>query len=492
MKKTTKKNQVCKIIGGLFGPRRDFSILYPRDYAGSVLIYAVVLIFIFSAVMVGLLGYAAAQMRVVRSSVNREEAFQIAEAGINYYQWRLAHFPQDFWDGNASTTPGPYIHDYYDQDTTDAIGRFSLTITPPAVGSTVVTIKSRGYTFNNPNQSRTVTVRYGVPSLAKYGFLTNESVWIGDQEHVSGQLHANGGIRFDGTGNAPITSAKLTYSCPSWSDCSGTKDGIWGSAPQSTKNYWQFPVSSVDFSSMTSDLNTMKGKAQSDGAPAYLSPSNNYGYSLLFYNDGTFDVRIVKRLRSVPSYGWDINGVAQSQSIDYDSNYLQVVYSRASIPPNGIIFAEDNVWVEGAVKGRVMVVAAVPSRTSNFPDIYIANNLTYSSADGSCMLGLIAQGDLVVSYYAPSDLIVSAAMIAQKGSVQVYDYPNYSNVKNSITVNGSLASYGQWTWTYVSGSTVISGFRNTYTNYDSNLLYSPPPSFPLSTSGYQQISWVSD
>ena len=100
---------------------------------------------------------------------------------------------------------------------------------------------------------------------------------------------------------------------------------------------------------------------------------------------------------------------------------------------------------------------------------------------------------MLVAYNAPTDLTVNAAMIAQNMQCSGLSVSKlYQRKKIVLPVNGSLASYGLWTWTYVSGSNVISGFRNTYTNYDGNLLYSPPPSFPLSTDGYQQISWTSD
>lgn len=465
-----------------------------RTQDGFSIVYLVVAIFIFSLVLLSVLQYAVTQLKIVRSTANREQAFQIAEAGINYYQWRLSHFPTDYWDGNASTTPGPYIHNYTDFDQQTVLGSYEITVIPPAVGSTLVTIKSKGYTLENPNQTRTITVRYGIPSLAKYGFLTNESVWIGEDESISGQMHANGGIRFDGIGNAPISSAKTTYSCPDWSGspCPATKAGIWGSAPASTQTFWHFPVPSIIFSSMTSDLSNMKSIATADGAPAYLGPSNNKGYSLVFNDNGTVDIYIVKRLISAPNNTFDVNGKPVNQSIDYDPNasQRQLIYNDAAIPDNGIFFFQDHVWVEGTVSGRATVVAAAPGATSNYRNIIIAKNILY--AGSSDTLGLIAQGNILVAYNAPTNLTVNAAMIAQNGSIQVYLYPSGTNIKNSITVNGSLASYGQWTWTYVSGSNVTSGFRNTYTNYDGNLLYSPPPSFPLSADGYQQISWTSD
>ncbi|MCL5774701.1 MAG: hypothetical protein M1333_00650, partial [Patescibacteria group bacterium] len=62
-----------------------------------------------------------------------------------------------------------------------------------------------------------------------------------------------------------------------------------------------------------------------------------------------------------------------------------------------------------------------------------------------------------------------------------------------ITIYGSVASFGIWTWSWVDGwGNTISGYQYTQTTYDSNLLFAPPPSFPLTSSGYVPISWTSD
>lgn len=471
------------------------SIITRSSSAGTVLVLVVVLIFIISLVILAILGNATAQLKLVRKSQDRELAFHIAEAGANYYQWHLAHFPTDYANGTGQTNCnpcGPYVRDYTDFDTGQVVGWYSLSITPPPTGTTVVTIAATGYTLANPNVKRTVTVRYGIPSLARYAFLTNSNVWIGDTESVSGQMSSNGGIRFDGTANAPIRSAKTTYTCPSWSGspCPATKPGIWGSAAAATQAYWQYPVPNVDFSSMTSDMATMKTAAQSSGL--YLAPSNALGYSLVFNANGTVTVYKVTSLRSMSGItASDVTGASVSPTIDYQNRALQFTQN---IPSNGIIFVEDMVWVEGTVRGRAQVTAAkLPYNATTAPNIYIPNNILYTAKDGSDVLGLIAQQHVIATYYTPSDLEVDAALIAQNGSVQRYYFSGGSyNLRNSITVYGSLGSFGQWTWSYVSGSTVTSGFVNTYTNYDANLLYGPPPSFPLTTEGYQQMSWQSD
>lgn len=466
-----------------------------NNQSGGIIVFELLAIFIFSVLMLAVLTNAVIQYRVLRSTAAREQAFHIAESGINYYQWHLAHFSADFRDGTGAAPPinsdftNPcYRHDFVDKDTNQVIGRYCLEITAPLVGSTVVTIRSTAYSMSNPKVKRVITSRYGVPSLARYAFLTNTDVWVGSSESVSGEMHANGGIRFDGTGNAPIQSAKTTYTCQTYHGCSpaATRNGIWGNAPQSTKNFWTYPVPNVDFSTITSDLAAMKTTAQNGGI--YLPPSNNQGYSLVFNNDDTVSIYRVTSLRSHAT-GTDVNGVNHSEDIDYNNRTL---LSTSALPSNGVMYIEDRTWVEGTVSGRVMVAAArLPYNASTAPSIIIPNNLTYTVQDGTVSLGLLAQKDVLVSFYAPNNLTVHAAMIAQNGSAQRYYYSG--NVKNTIIIYGTIASFGVWTWSWVNGSgTVISGYQNTVTTYDSNLLYSPPPSFPLAGNEYQQISWSSD
>lgn len=457
-----------------------------KQQKGSIFIYLIIVVTLFSMMLFPVISNVTMQIKVVNSKITREEALQIAEAGINYYQWHLAHFPNDFKDG--STRLGPYIHDYKDFDTQETIGQFSLVITPPTVGSTIVTIQSTGWTNQEPKIKRVVTAKFGDPSLALYTFLSNDVIWIGDTETVDGQLQANNGVRFDGIGNAPIQSAKSTYTCPSsqGSPCPALKNGVWGSASAAVQAFWQFPVPAVDFSSLTSDLAIMKSNAQTGGI--YLPPSNAQGYSLVFNSDSTISVYTVTSL-ATPHTGWDVYGKAHNESTDYLNRALQFT---EAIPSNGIIYVEDKIWVEGVVNGRVSVAAAMlPYNPSSAPTIYIPKNITYPAKDGSSVLGLIAQKDIVVTYGAPNNLEIDAAMVAQNGSAQFFYYPN--NVKNSITVFGAVMTYGQWTWSWVNGSNVIvSGYPYTYDTYDGNLLYSPPPSFPVSSSGYQLLSWKSD
>lgn len=453
---------------------------------GSILIYELVLIFVLSVVIMGLLSTSVYYFKVLRSTGYREQAFHIAEAGINYYQWHLAHFPTDYQDGTGQS--GPYVHDYVDADTQQVLGQYSLNITPPVIGSTLVTISSTGWTTEQPNIRRTVTVRYGIPSLAKYGFLTNSYIHIGSTSVFNGEFHSNSGVQFDGTGNAPITSARQTYNCSGGSndDCSGNHNGIWGSAPASTQAYWQYPVPNVDYSAITADMASIKTAAQTNGK--YLAPSNDDGYRLVFLSDGTYRVYRVTSLQNDPT-GYDATGASHSENVDYqNSTQLSTTCNPypCAMPANGVIFVEDKVWVEGTVNGRVLVAAGIlPYNPATAPSIHIQNNIIYAAQDGNDVLGLIAQQNVLITHDAPSNLTIHGALIAQYGAFQRYRYPN--TLKNTLAVYGSISSYGRAAIYYGD-----SGYQTRNYTYDGFLLYGPPPSFPLSSSDYQQISWTSD
>lgn len=456
---------------------------------GYTLIYILMIIFAFSMMLIPITNIMFTTGKVIKTTISREQALQIAEAGINYYQWRLAHFPNDFQDGTGQD--GSYVHDYIDYDTQETIGQFSLEITPPITGSTIVTIKSTGWTNDKPDVKRTIATKYGVPSLTKYSFLSNDIIWIGSNESISGQLHSNSGVRFDGYSNAPIQSAKSTYICSSSQGsppCPTLKNGVWGDAIQEVKNFFKFPVPAIDFSSLTSDLAIIKNGAQSGGI--YLPPSNQKGYSLVFKNNGTIDIYKITSLLET-AIGYDVYWNKHEEDLDYDKRSF--LYNKV-IPTNGLIYIEDNVWIEGTVKGRVTVAAAkLPEDKNTSPSIYIPKNLKYLEKDGSNVLGLISQKNIIVTYNAPVDLEIDAAMIAQTGSTQFFYFEKNLIIKNSITIYGSIMTYGMWTWSWVDNyNQVICGYKNTNSIYDSNLLYNAPPNFPLSTSGYQQINWISN
>src|SRR5258708_2508560 len=103
----------------------------------------------------GFVSLAASFVQLSLRSLNKNQAFAIAEAGIEYYRWHLAHAPADFQDGTGHA--GPYLHNYFDKDG-HFLGSFTLDITPPPVGSNLVTIVSTGRVLADSSVQKIIKV----------------------------------------------------------------------------------------------------------------------------------------------------------------------------------------------------------------------------------------------------------------------------------------------------------------------------------------------
>jgi len=448
-----------------------------KDSRGDLLLFVMVFGSIaFAVIIVGLAGYAILENRASVSKHNSEMAFQIADAGINYYRWHLAHNKTDFYDGNSSSTPGPYVHDYKDKNG-NVIGHFSLEVGAPPAGSTIVIITSTGWLDIQPNSKRKILVKLGFPALTDYAFLTGSNVWIGNNEETHGKFHANGGIRFDGIGDAPITSAMATYTCTAVHGCQNlVKPGVWGQGGPT--QYWQFPVPSTDFTAVTADLAQIQDLSDPDKGGLNLTSSGQQGWHLQFNSNGTITAKKVLTTScykakdiNMSNYFWPCIDISTEGT---GTNY--------SMPSDGFIFIDDNVWVDGTVKGRAVI------GTSAGKNILINGSILYLAKDGSCVLGLIADQNVLIPHNSPDSLEIDAAVLAQNGAAKRYYYPG--DMKSNLLIFGSVISNQIWTWSWVSqGGAIVSGYRNTNSTYDSNLTYGPPPGFPVG-SQYNLISWA--
>src|SRR3990167_6193021 len=119
----------------------------------NVLIFAAIAVTVTTA----LVNWGALVLKTTRTLHLKEQAFQVAEAGVDYYRWHLAHAATDYQDGTGA--PGPYVHEYRDA-TGAVIGTFTLTITPPPVGSTLVIVVSEGFVTANPSITRRIEAKF--------------------------------------------------------------------------------------------------------------------------------------------------------------------------------------------------------------------------------------------------------------------------------------------------------------------------------------------
>ncbi|MEI7462966.1 MAG: hypothetical protein WCK03_01055 [Candidatus Taylorbacteria bacterium] len=483
---------------------------------GDILVSVLVFSAIAVTAIISLVNWGAILLKQIRTVQVREQAFQIAEAGVDYYRWHLAQSPNDYKDG--TTTPGPYYHKFYDKDGKQ-IGSYSLTIVPPPVGSTKVTITSTASTTSNPDIIKIIQVILAQPSLAQYAVVANDQMVFGSGTIVNGPIISNRGIHFDGIAHNVISSALATDTNPD--NLSHVEWGVWTEAspadptpPAAANNHnsdiflagRQYPVQAFPFGSLTVNLNTLQTLSLTGGVcspPNCWTPSGKAGYHIILKNNNTYDIYRVKTKMTSPNNckpttvpdRWDPWTVS-SQDDPLPPNNANMSRNYA-IPSNGVIFVADDVWVDGTVNNtRVTIVAADVGQTdpTRYRNITINNDLLYTNFNGNDVVGLIAQGDVNVGLQSDDNLEINAALVAENGRVGRFYYSNSCSStyykRTNITLNGMIATnirYG-FKWGDLNNNWV-GGYNTRNINFDGNLFYSPPPSFPLSSTQYQMISW---
>lgn len=438
---------------------------------------------LFLAYAAGLAGFAIANTKMAALHNNKITAMSIAEAGINYYMWHLAHNPDDFCDGatcSGSGPFGPYSHTFKDQ-TGQEIGTYELTITPPTLGDATVLIRSVGR-VRGTTPKKTIVAQLGMPSFTKYTLLVNQSeLWIGNNETINGSVFVNGsGMRMDGSISGNASSTEETYQS-TW----GEKPGIWTHPDYLSTAFFggdkSFPVPPVDFNKLAVDMTNIRNEARDINEGDYYGPSGVYGYHIIL-NESNYTICKVRNYES---------RTTRSNHLSITSeNCTGTGLGIKSYPEKGVIFTEDNVWVNGTINNqRITIVAADPEASSlnQKKKIIIPDNIRYTNFDGTDKIGLITQTDILLTRDAPAQMEIDAAMIAAEGEIKIQ---NYSEIKagGKIKVYGSMAHNTGLIWTYASGNTIVAGYPTTETVMDNHNVLTPPPKFPK-TGSYQILSW---
>lgn len=459
---------------------------------GFILMNSVVFGMIAIIIIVGLTSWFGVTIKGSRDLLNREQAFHVAEAGVEYYRWHLAHDQDDYQDGTGQD--GPFIHDFFDIEG-NKIGEFSLNVIAPINGSTVVTVESTGYIEADPDISRTIRTKLAIPSFAKYAFAADTDMRFGEGTEVFGPVHSNGGIRFDGLAHNVVSSAKEKYDDPDHGGGNefgvhthvSPTDPLPPSAVPPRADVFEtgreFPVPAVDFDGMISDLSTIKAEAISDGF--YRGSSGKQGYHVVLRTDNMFDLYKVNSVRSMSSCTVSSQENWGSWSIDRKQKI-----GTYDLPSNGLMFFEDHVWVDGQINNARITIAAgrFPDTPSNRRSITINNDLKYTNYDGRDVVALIAQDNINIGFFSEDDLQIDAALLAQHGRVGRYYYwwaCGSQYLRETITLNGMIGSKQRYGFAYTDNT----GYKTRNINYDANLLYNPPPRFPLTSDQYEIISW---
>ncbi|KKU55483.1 MAG: hypothetical protein UY41_C0004G0010 [Candidatus Moranbacteria bacterium GW2011_GWE1_49_15] len=421
---------------------------------GTAMALALVIISIASILFLGTVGYITSQLRYVSHMEAKERSLHIADAGLNYYKWYLAHAVEgmymqeiaDFWQQD----PAPQGVDAPVEADFDSIGKYSISVEKPSLGSTVVGVTVTGWTYKKPEVKRTVKATLRPRSWSEYALLANSDIEISEGEQIDGLVHSNGGIRFDGVANNEVTSSVETYLY----NGSDTKFGVWTdwvgeyNSLQDSEVFLggkNFPVPVKDFDSVLTSFSLIFDEAQ----------ELNFDYS-----PATKAHQIILKGDKI-----DVNRVINEK--DGKVTQVQNVVTDAPLPDVAAIYVNKNIWIEGSLGSGKKLVVASNNPSVSHGNIYISNDVTYEDYVSGTVLGLVAKNDIGIVEDSEDDLRIDAAMLAQIGKVGREDY---GDSKSTLTIHGAIATnqgYG------------FAGYQNVVIGFDSNLLLNPPPFFPI-------------
>ncbi len=460
--------------------------------------YLIVLALVFGAIFLTIIGaflsYVITQHTEQKHQYAKERAISVAEAGLNYYKWFLAHNPDDTTNGTG--LPGPYVGVYEDPEG-GPMGEYSLDIASSSACGDVyaIDITSTGTTYDSPGVGRRVYARYARPTVAEYAYIINSSVWAGEDRTIVGPYHSNGGIRMDGTNNSTVTSGQETWSCTSTFGCSptGVRDGVFTTTSNPNTALFSFPSTPINFTGLTVDLTAMQTKAQTGGG-LYLGPSGDYGYRIVLKANGTMDVYVVDTTYNYWGYTTE-DGWQTERNVINDDDFL----ATYTIPSScSLIFVEDKVWLEGVVKGKVTIAAADVNTAGVDRSIILNGNITYVDDDSGLLA--VAEDDALIGLVVPENMTLNGIFIAQNGRFgrNHYQTSGTQDVESahdgyvqqtSLTVNGTIVSNGREGTKWTSSGVFTSGFNTRYNSYDRDLVSDPPPLTPEVSDTYEFIEW---
>lgn len=475
-------------------------------HRGSITLLVLVFGGIFLAILMALSGYVLTENSAQDAARVRAEAFSVAEAGLEYYRWHLSHFPGDLQNGTGA--PGPYTISIPDPSGSTA-GTASLAITANTACNltTSIDIASTGSAADKPATHVTLVARYAQTSVAAYSFIVNSSVWAGADRVINGPYHSNGGVRMDGSANAPVTSSLTNWLCTNDFGCTTntTEPGVFGAG--SNADLWSYPTPQLDFAGIASNFSALKATAQSSGI--YLprisagndrSAAYHKGYHLTFNANGTVTVTTVTATNGLP-----VNPVNAS---DGTTDYALIQNENAArtypIPSGcGLIFVEDNTWIDGTVPAKVTVVTANVSDTGVTPDVFLKGNITYAAADGSDGLTVISAHNILIVPDAPTNMHLNGIFVAQGGAFgrNLYITTNRSGKyagcdsryepRGTLTLLGSTVSNKRTgtQWENGCGSGSNAGFLSRIDSFDRSQLINPPPFTPTLSTDYRFVDW---
>ncbi len=397
-----------------------------RGMALPMVMMVAAVLFVLATMIVSLTVY---RTDMVSRQTSRERAVAAADAGLNAYLYRLANV-----SGLTTALAGSY----------EGVS-WVVTATPPAAG-VPLTLRSRA-TLDN-GATRIVMAQVKFPTFAEYAWLSHNDINVGSGATIYGKMHSNGDIDNDGT---------ITDQATAVGHCTGS--GTWGSptyiAPKSHAR-------SISFAAVSTDMAEMKTLAQQNSPTTYWPAlgSTGLGYEVILSGVSATLYRVT----------------ASSGSGGTGGPTTKALIESINVPANGVMYFDDDVWVQGTYNAGVTMVSGTRSIRPS------GNIVAQDASNHTKSLGLIAYSNIIMPATwsgLPTNLTIQCAMLAQNGQITS---ENASPKKASITMRGSMASYLT--------PSMTGGFTTRYYYYDNQLDFFPPPRYPSTGDKLHFRSWI--
>lgn len=404
------------------------------------------------------------------SSVSRIQATHLADAGLNYYLYRLS-LDYTYYAGSPAPVPGE----------TNAQGSWAASATYDPTTKLVV-IRSVGTLPNGV--SRTVLARCSPPPPPMYAIGAGGNIDVGPNTTIEGPMRSNGYIHVDSDYNSHgiVTGLARSGGKAPNGDFTPLKSGVPDPA------YFQGGAQyspQLSFDQMSTDVGAMKGAAglllpssRADGkTPSALGYLITLANNQVIVERVTAESRAYKKAKDIANLGELTTTVPSG---------VQSVYA---IPANGVIFVDsDNVWVSGTYAARVTICASRDSASDKtYGNITVSNSVRCSDRTNPLVVcGLMAQNnvwlpDWYSTKWMDQTLTVEAALLAQFG--RIGDARNGSTTFPLPSNNsGTYPTHDLDLAGSALGCTGV-GFRADYFinrtyGFDERLKTSPPPYWP--------------
>jgi hypothetical protein len=467
---------------------------------GFILLTGIVYGAIFFAVFSALTSFVLVENKVQRAQSIQSSSLQVAEAGLEYYRWFLSHYPNDLQHGTGQSGPYPIV---FNDPEAGVVGTSTLSI----VGNmncgvvTSIDITSVGNASASPQYARTLFARYARPTVGRFSYVLNESVWAGSDRVILGPYHSNGGVRMDGTANSEVSSSLASWNCTSSYGCSpasSSANGVLGNGPNSA--FWKYPEPQVDFAGIAADFGALKTYASTSGRyfATNGSATANRGYRVTFNATGTVTVRPVNNtsnIQSLPVENYSSGDLQQDYTVPSTLGSA-TTYSIAS--SCGLLYFQDDVWVSGTTTRKIALVAADTQNSGVAPDITLVGDLKYSVNDGTTGLLAIAEGDIHIAANSPQNMTLNGIFIAQTGAFGRNLYKtntsgsscnnSYEN-RNTLTILGTTVSNKRTGTKWAGACGSYGGYNTRIDSYDRRVTADPPPFTPTISNDYYFIDW---